>query len=118
MSTLHSDESLCNSFSTDNNDYEKPFQHYSKGDIFNTLNTINFSKSNVKNNPFTTQKKKQRKDKFGNEISKKRLQRVSFADQVSKSERKLVEVKKVTSIKHLYNITRVDVAGKQCFGCT
>ena len=62
--------------------------------------------------------KRIRKDKYGNPISRKTKQhKVSFLDEFEKTGREFIEVKVVQSIKEFYNITRVDVEGKKCFGC-
>ena len=90
--------------------------HYKpQNSLLSSLNSI----KNNSNYNYCYSAKPIRKDKFGKEILKKSTtHRISYADQFEKPGREFVQVIKVTSIKDLYNITRGDIDGKKCFGCS
>ena len=118
MSFLNKSLDLINFSSFESHSFKSEFSvgnHYKTScDFFNHTNS-NIFNSNFKKSSFS---KNSRKDKFGNEISRKTKEhKISFADQFDKPEREFVEVYIVHSLRDLYNITRVNVEGKQCFGC-
>lgn len=118
MSFLNQSLDLLNLGSFESNCFKSQLNlgnHYkTSSDFFNQFN-FNILNSNVKKSSIS---KKSRKDKFGKEISRETKEhKISFADQFDNPEREFVEIYLVKSLRSLYNITRVNVEGKQCFGC-
>ena len=119
MSFLNQSFDLLNLRSSDSYGYKSDYcigNHYkTSGEFFKNFKS-NILTSNINKNSFS---KNLRKDKFGKEISRKTKEhKISFADQFEKPEREFVEIYFVQSLRELYNITRVNVEGKQCFGCS
>ena len=110
-----SDQSVnYNSESTGNYEIDRKIScHYKNNSKF--LSKVSHSKQSNHNQPYI---KETRKDKFGKQISRKNKEhKISFADRIEKPGRDFIQIHEVKSIKQFYNITRVDVDGKQCFGC-